>query len=776
LKRNKYILPLAPGLRSTEIGNKAQSLLFLKRNRLRIPETYILTAPAFAEFIKNGPVIFEILKDEIKSLPDYSYAIRSSTSIEDSETHSFAGQFLTLTSVRGYDNILNAIIEVWKSAASAPESYYGVRAGGTVQEIRCAVIIQKMIVPLIAGVCFSKNPVNNLNEIVIESVEGKGEDLVQRGVTPYRWRFKGKLSIEGPENYSGISAIRKVASDSLSMKKLYKRDVDVEWAYDGEHIYYLQIRAIQKRDNIAIYSNRMVREMLPGQIKPLVWDVNIPLFNSTFLQLVSEITGPLKINPVDLTKPFHYRVYMNMSMMGVILSKVGLPADSLEFMLLSDKAVKPGFMPDIKLFRHTFRLIRFVYSKLNFEQTFLAEFSLLERRYKLLQAKLSDCSFIDDYPELFNELFQEGKKLVYLNIMVPLLMQLYNKRFKNKLQKVNADYELIDFNADFPELNDISPVTGMNKVRQKYNEIPLSLRESCDTFDELVCKPEAEAFVNEFQKFIKKFGHLSDSGTDFSVKKWQEDPGMLYRMIIQSPARAENNKLITFRSLHLSGIKYSVLGRLYRKAGKFKVYREQISSLYILGYGLFRALFLGLGREFVNNGIISAPEDIFFLNKEETDRIVMDIRKGTGENYSETVARRKKEMDDSKDYILPSVIFGEEAPILERGNIKNLNGVGTSSGIYHARTTIVRVTADFDSVSAGDVLVIPFADVSWTPILVKAGAIVSESGGMLSHCSIIARELGIPALVSVDNACSLLAGKEVTVDGSNGIVTVHDYE
>jgi phosphohistidine swiveling domain-containing protein len=47
---------------------------------------------------------------------------------------------------------------------------------------------------------------------------------------------------------------------------------------------------------------------------------------------------------------------------------------------------------------------------------------------------------------------------------------------------------------------------------------------------------------------------------------------------------------------------------------------------------------------------------------------------------------------------------------------------------------------------------------------------------MLSHCSIIARELGIPALVSVDNACSCLGSKDVTVDGSNGIITVHDYE
>lgn len=71
-------------------------------------------------------------------------------------------------------------------------------------------------------------------------------------------------------------------------------------------------------------------------------------------------------------------------------------------------------------------------------------------------------------------------------------------------------------------------------------------------------------------------------------------------------------------------------------------------------------------------------------------------------------------------------------------------------------------------------VIIPFSDVSWTPVLCKAGAIVAESGGMLSHCSIIAREMGIPSLVSVDNACALQDEVLVTVDGSNGLLTVHD--
>jgi len=133
-------------------------------------------------------------------------------------------------------------------------------------------------------------------------------------------------------------------------------------------------------------------------------------------------------------------------------------------------------------------------------------------------------------------------------------------------------------------------------------------------------------------------------------------------------------------------------------------------------------------------------------------------------------------MEETKDILLPQAIYGEAAPILERGEVKNHYGTGTSSGSYSGKTRVVQRRDDFDSVRKGDVLLIPFSDVSWTPILAKAGAIVSETGGMLSHCSIIAREMGIPALVSVENACSIGNGLNVTADGSNGILTIHDHE
>ena len=86
----------------------------------------------------------------------------------------------------------------------------------------------------------------------------------------------------------------------------------------------------------------------------------------------------------------------------------------------------------------------------------------------------------------------------------------------------------------------------------------------------------------------------------------------------------------------------------------------------------------------------------------------------------------------------------------------------------------MRGIEDFDKIQPGDVLVVPYSDVGWTPMYVKAGAVVAESGGMLSHSSIVAREYGIPAIVSVPGACKLLSEQVVTVDGYQGIVTIHD--
>ena len=78
----------------------------------------------------------------------------------------------------------------------------------------------------------------------------------------------------------------------------------------------------------------MAKEMLPGQIKPLVWSVNIPMVNGTWIKLLSEITGPLDVKPEDLAKPFYYQTYFNIVALGKIFSEFGMSADSLEYLMM----------------------------------------------------------------------------------------------------------------------------------------------------------------------------------------------------------------------------------------------------------------------------------------------------------------------------------------------------------------------------------------------------------------------------------------------------------
>ena len=305
--------------------------------------------------------------------------------------------------------------------------------------------------------------------------------------------------------------------------------------------------------------------------------------------------------------------------------------------------------------------------------------------------------------------------------------------------------------------------------------MPAEIRGRVNTYKEFSQLPEAQTVVKLLQEFIVKFGHHSESGNDISYKKWEEDLEFVFKMVIDSIDIKNKPQQIHFQELKIPFLKKRKYKKSYQKAGRFALYREQISSLYIFGYGLFRKLYLKIASDFFNKGILNESEDIFYLDKNEVQKIIEE-RNAHITNWKKIIEIRKAEYKATKDLILPSVIYGEEAPLIEQGSIKNFNGVGTSSGTFKGRTKVVNHTADFNKVAEGDVVIIPFSDVSWTPILIKAGAIVSESGGMLSHCSIIAREMGIPALVSVDNACSLDDNLLVTVNGSNGILTIHDHE
>jgi pyruvate,water dikinase len=209
----------------------------------------------------------------------------------------------------------------------------------------------------------------------------------------------------------------------------------------------------------------------------------------------------------------------------------------------------------------------------------------------------------------------------------------------------------------------------------------------------------------------------------------------------------------------------------YRRARQFRLLRERVSRLYTYGYGLFRYYFLALGNHFVKMGLLDAPEDIFYLTRQQVNEIASGGK--VPEDLHAMVAKHKADIKRYENIQLPTIIYGDELPPIRDETAAVLIGVPTSIGCYTGKVRVVKGIQDFPNVQSGDVLVIPYSEVSWSPLFARAGAVVAESGGLLSHSSIVAREYNIPAVVSVEGATRLADETLVTVDGHKGEVLIH---
>jgi len=374
-------VPLSPKLSKDTIGNKASSLQFLKKNGCRIPMSFVVLSKVFSEYLTKPQEVLDQLGKELEQLPDIEYAVRSSTNLEDAEDFSHAGQFETFINIKGKEEILNAIIGVWDSAIPKANDEYFNKIGKQA-DIQCAVIIQKMVTSKIAGVSFSKNPVNNLNEVIIEAVKGVGENLVQKGETPHRWIVKNGKIQKGDEGFEHVEVIKNIAKTTLRLKNRHGKHIDIEWVFDGSYLYLLQLRSITSKSDEMVYSQKMAKEFLPGQIKPLVWSINIPLVNGMIIDILSNVIGKIDFEPEDLAKSFYYRTYFNVTNLGIVFKEFGVPLERLEEMMLSEEKTNHTFKPGFKTIKHTFRLIKFVISILRFEKFYLKEYDFLKIRIK----------------------------------------------------------------------------------------------------------------------------------------------------------------------------------------------------------------------------------------------------------------------------------------------------------------------------------------------------------------------------------------------------------
>lgn len=166
-------------------------------------------------------------------------------------------------------------------------------------------------------------------------------------------------------------------------------------------------------------------------------------------------------------------------------------------------------------------------------------------------------------------------------------------------------------------------------------------------------------------------------------------------------------------------------------------------------------------------------DDIFMLYIEETRELLLG-KNGAADKIPE---RKRIYTEQLAMPNFPSIILGRFVPgeymadNTAQGSEKIICGTAGSCGIAEGYVRVLTSSDNSDTVEKGDILVVPAANIGWIRVFPKIAALVTDVGAPLSHAVIVARELGIPAVVNCGNASqSLKTGDKVCVDGSNGKV------
>ena len=349
----KYIYSLSRRRLKPYAGSKAANIHFLLRHGIKVPDSWVIVWTAYDDSLIDSYTVKIDLCRELSEIIDPSklYAVRSSASVEDSGEFSCAGLFKSYLQVQGIDNIMTCIDNVWLSLESPEFEAYWKNIMPSETTPRMAVIVQEMVQPEFSGVVFTKNPVTGLSETIIEAGKGTGEAQANSHKSPERWVSKwGNWSKKPQSGELSEKLAREVVVQAKDISLSYGRPVDLEWAWDGNNLYFLQVRPITCLD-IPVYSNRIAREMLPGIIKPLVWSVNTRLINPVWANILRRLTGEHSWEPDSFTGHYYYRAYFNMSIFGRVFERLGMPAEALEllFGLEQEGPDKPKMRPGLAI-------------------------------------------------------------------------------------------------------------------------------------------------------------------------------------------------------------------------------------------------------------------------------------------------------------------------------------------------------------------------------------------------------------------------------------------
>jgi pyruvate,water dikinase len=202
--------------------------------------------------------------------------------------------------------------------------------------------------------------------------------------------------------------------------------------------------------------------------------------------------------------------------------------------------------------------------------------------------------------------------------------------------------------------------------------------------------------------------------------------------------------------------------------------RERAKACLIIRVDMLRKLFREAGRRFTAELRIDVPADLYYLSLEEVRNT---LQGASSTNLSAICAERKRETARLEALPGPELICGIDpvsiAPETRDAEHPVFKGLGVSGLIVEGHARVVLDTDALDAFEPGEILVAPHTDAGWTPYFTLAAGVIVETGGLLTHTSTVARELGLAAIVNVRDCTTMIrTGDRLRLDPGTGEVTV----
>ncbi|KRE30951.1 PEP/pyruvate-binding domain-containing protein [Agromyces sp. Soil535] len=763
---------------------------------------------------------------------DGPVAVRSSATAEDLPGASFAGQQDTYLNVAGIDDVLDAVHRCWASLWTDRAVAYRAAQGIDGSGLALAVVVQRMVDAESAGVLFTADPVTGRrHQAVLDAACGLGDAVVSGAVDPDHFVVDtgtGRILDRrpgGPADERAASLtdtqVRALASLGDRVESAFGSPQDIEWAVDADgHAWLTQSRPITTlypvpvrsaplpADDTRVYFCISLAQGLHRPITPM-GIAAIRVIGSGFLDLIGRRPERIIDGPGGFAVSGD-RIFLDAT--PIVRSSVGreIFPRALDVMETRSAVVLRGLFADRRFSVLPGSRRRFAGPALRLAARvrlpFLVGQALVspaaaQRRVRRLadEVRAGDVPAGGDIPTrvdavvdlLFRTMPLAPRSLPGAVVGFAML-GLAGRLLRGSTR--SGDLQTVLRSAPDNVTTEMNLELWRVAVRARDDAdsaSALGTQTARDLADGYRAGTLPAVLQLGMTEFLDRYGHRAVAEIDLGTPRWSEDPAHLFGVLsgylrldphAETPERhftdgardATTMVRTLVRRARRRGLLRAVAVRFcLRRARALVGMREMPKFLIITAMSRARAAMLQIGGQLADSGRIAEPEDVFFLDFDETKRAA------AGDDLRTTVSERRDRYDaELRRRHVPRLLLsdGTELEAVGSGSAATqegaLRGTPASAGTVTAPARVV-----LDPVGArlepGEILVAPSTDPGWTPLFLTAGGLVMEMGGANSHGAVVAREYGIPAVVGVPRATeAITTGAEVTVDGASGVVTL----